>query len=397
MKFCKNMGRVVAISDPEWTPFWVNYKMLKKLIKELPTVENSQGAPDAQKKILKSAGESTFFRLLHQEFNKAEKFFAKAQEEFAIRQERVEEGMKCMKQPGSSMVAERWTQLAKALHRFYKDLLLLENFAIMTYCSFSKILKKHDKCTGYTTREAFMTKVVSKAKFTNYPVVIEMISNTQRMFGEVATRLKLDGKEDLHRDEKLFISMISKLNQQATSMQQEEASDVGGSNSSTASGGDGGSSSSSVSTVMLQQVGSSSSSSSSESSSAEKKKSEKDSQKDSDDDDDGQNGFGSNDDDSGGDDSIEQKTNKLRQLVEENEKEASDKLAAAAIAAAAAKDKMDSKGKADECNGSSSSSSNGNKQKRKAAAASSSSLSGSSKQGASTSPSRSTRQKVGVA
>eukprot|EP00542_Grammatophora_oceanica_P003486 CAMPEP_0194063804 /NCGR_PEP_ID=MMETSP0009_2-20130614/81304_1 /TAXON_ID=210454 /ORGANISM="Grammatophora oceanica, Strain CCMP 410" /LENGTH=34 /DNA_ID= /DNA_START= /DNA_END= /DNA_ORIENTATION= len=34
MKFCKNLQQVVDISDPEWAPYWTNYKMLKKLIKE---------------------------------------------------------------------------------------------------------------------------------------------------------------------------------------------------------------------------------------------------------------------------------------------------------------------------------------------------------------------------
>lgn len=29
MKFCKNLQRVVDISDPEWAPYWTNYKMLK--------------------------------------------------------------------------------------------------------------------------------------------------------------------------------------------------------------------------------------------------------------------------------------------------------------------------------------------------------------------------------
>jgi len=31
----QNLQKVVDLSDPEWTPFWVNYKMLKKIIKEL--------------------------------------------------------------------------------------------------------------------------------------------------------------------------------------------------------------------------------------------------------------------------------------------------------------------------------------------------------------------------
>lgn len=33
MKFGKNIGRVVELSDPEWSPFWVNYKFLKKKAK----------------------------------------------------------------------------------------------------------------------------------------------------------------------------------------------------------------------------------------------------------------------------------------------------------------------------------------------------------------------------
>jgi hypothetical protein len=29
MKFCKNLQRIVEISNPEWAPYWPNYKMLK--------------------------------------------------------------------------------------------------------------------------------------------------------------------------------------------------------------------------------------------------------------------------------------------------------------------------------------------------------------------------------
>lgn len=33
MKFGKNIGKVVELSDPEWSPFWINYKFLKKKAK----------------------------------------------------------------------------------------------------------------------------------------------------------------------------------------------------------------------------------------------------------------------------------------------------------------------------------------------------------------------------
>lgn len=165
-------------------------------------------------RIGKSPGEVAFFKLLHAEFNKAEHFFEKAQQEFVIREERVREGMNIMKQPNSIMVNEKWSLLAKSLYRLYKDLLLLETFAIMTYCSFSKILKKHDKVTGYQTRNAFMANVVNNANFTNYPIVLEMISRCERLYEEVSIHLLQEGKENLYEDERLFINMIHRLNEQ---------------------------------------------------------------------------------------------------------------------------------------------------------------------------------------
>ena len=155
-----------------------------------------------------------FFKLLHAEFKKAEHFFEKAQQEFVIREERVREGMNIMKRPNSIMVNEKWSLLAKSLYRLYKDLLLLETFAIMTYCSFSKILKKHDKVTGYNTRNAFMANVVNNANFTNYPVVLEMITRCEILYEEVSNHLLKEGKENLYEDERLFINMIHRLNEQ---------------------------------------------------------------------------------------------------------------------------------------------------------------------------------------
>jgi hypothetical protein len=163
----------------------------------------------------RNPGEKAFFKLLHAEHKKATHFFDKAQEEFMIREERVREGMQIMMQPNSIMVNEKWSMLAKSIYRLYKDLLLLETFAIMTYCSFSKILKKHDKMTGYQTRNAFMANVVNKANFTNYPKVLQMISSCKQLYEEVSHRLVLEGKNCLYEDERLFINMISRLNAQA--------------------------------------------------------------------------------------------------------------------------------------------------------------------------------------
>lgn len=35
MHFGKQLAAIVAMSDAEWTPFWISYKALKKRIKDL--------------------------------------------------------------------------------------------------------------------------------------------------------------------------------------------------------------------------------------------------------------------------------------------------------------------------------------------------------------------------
>ena len=194
--------------------------MTAEKTKQQQTQQNSMEPPAARPlsqdavSMGKSPGEVAFFKLLHAELKKAIHFFERATDEFSIREERVREGMRIMKQPNSIMVSEKWSLMAKSIYRLYRDLLLLETFAIMAYCSFSKILKKHDKVTGYETRTAFMTNVVNKANFTHYPKVLEMINRCERLYEEVSDNLLREGKEGLYEDERLFINMIHRLNEQ---------------------------------------------------------------------------------------------------------------------------------------------------------------------------------------
>lgn len=193
---------------------------------EPATADETGQEHDQKEELGRSPGERAFFKLLHAELKKATHFFDKAQQEFAIREERVREGMEIMKQPNSIMVSEKWSLLARSIFRLYKDLLLLETFAIMTYCSFSKILKKHDKVTGYNTRAAFMQNVVNKANFASYPMVLEMIARCERLYEDVSNRLVQEGKQLLYEDERLFINMISRLNEQVLNTEDGEGERV---------------------------------------------------------------------------------------------------------------------------------------------------------------------------
>mmetsp|Transcript_14146 Transcript_14146/g.39112 ORF Transcript_14146/g.39112 Transcript_14146/m.39112 type:complete len:380 (+) Transcript_14146:117-1256(+) len=270
MKFCKALQKVADASDPSYRPYWVGYKKLKKLIKaigiqdvedrkmsassaiatrsskkyvveasaqmtfqspekqplhrppaRLPTGEPSatiftKRAPTILKEEIKAQlqqnpSEVAFFQLLHAELGKASEFFEKTEKQFALREEIVRVGMEVLKRPASRTVKDRWSVVSRAVFVLYKDLLLLETFAIMTYFAFSKILKKHDKVTGIATREPFMINLVNRAPFTNYPRILEMIKNCQLLYNDASQRL-VQGIM-MQEEEQLFLHMVNQMQQ----------------------------------------------------------------------------------------------------------------------------------------------------------------------------------------
>ncbi len=145
--------------------------------------------------------------LLKSELKKTSDFFASTEQLYSIRKTRVWEAFNMLKNAGVVHDKNTWTRLLMACVNFYKDVLLLENFAIMSYCGYSKILKKHDKLTGYyhtscaclysdlclasysfirfATRDAYMRNVVNLQNFTHYPYVMELISQSERLFADI--------------------------------------------------------------------------------------------------------------------------------------------------------------------------------------------------------------------
>ena len=119
---------------------------MKKLINEIVVDESkasSEGSSLAD--IAKSKSEVQFFSHLRRELRKSSQFFKNAEIEYKIRWERIWEGYLMLKDTSVLHDQNSWARLLAACVKFYKDVLLLENFAIMNYCGFSKILKKRDK------------------------------------------------------------------------------------------------------------------------------------------------------------------------------------------------------------------------------------------------------------
>jgi SPX domain protein involved in polyphosphate accumulation len=172
-----------------FSPFWINYKLLKKKINDIVSAHGGVKVSTIQNCnpsiISKSACEVEFFRALRIELKKASDFFASSEKLYRIRHERVIAGYLKLQEDGKKYDKNTWSRLLRACVKFYKDVLLLENFAIMNYCGFSKILKKHDKLTGFSTREAFMRKVMSKQNFTHYPYLLELLRKSEQLFAEI--------------------------------------------------------------------------------------------------------------------------------------------------------------------------------------------------------------------
>lgn len=105
---------------------------------------------EQHKVLAKSTVEVEFFKLLRSELKKISDFFLKAEQEYKIRWDRISESYKILMENSHNNGSDKtiWTRLLSACAKLYQDSLLLEVFAIMNYCGFSKILKKHDKMTG---------------------------------------------------------------------------------------------------------------------------------------------------------------------------------------------------------------------------------------------------------
>lgn len=136
-------------------PFWMNYKYLKKKINDIVVAQGGvkvdQQVASKANEIAKSQCEREFFQSLKYELKKASDFFAQSEQLYKIREHRVQEGYRMLKeglQANKTVDKSIWKMLLSACMKLYRDVLLLENFAIMNYCGFSKILKKHDKLTG---------------------------------------------------------------------------------------------------------------------------------------------------------------------------------------------------------------------------------------------------------
>lgn len=208
MKFGKVLLQSMRLSSSAWQAYWVDYKQLKKIIKDCAQIEKQElqvGDKVVKKKVKPrarpdndsirgSADEMKFFQTLRSEIKKIADFFVREQARYSSQVAEVEGLYQELK---SSPSEGKKTKLMQKCVTMYKELLLLENFAVMNFCGISKILKKHDKWTGYATRHKFMHTILMKQPFSTYCPLLQMINRLEHIFMEI-TGCSIDQHDSRH-------------------------------------------------------------------------------------------------------------------------------------------------------------------------------------------------------
>lgn len=181
MKFGKSLLRESVQGNPEWAPFWLDYKHLKMRIKAV--IRAAHHATN-QRDISDSKLEVNFFRDLQVELKKISLFYAAKEKRCCVRLRQLRSLHKSL-QKQSKIETFELLRLLFAFVHFYRNCIRLENYAVINYQGFSKILKKHDKVTGYNTRSKYMRRKVNLSSFSGYPNLLHVLSSTEDMFYEV--------------------------------------------------------------------------------------------------------------------------------------------------------------------------------------------------------------------
>jgi len=190
MKFGKELLRAVAASEAVVSADkWLDYKVLKKMLKRMPPTEDNDNSVPETAKIINSDEEREFFRMLANELRKVETRFAelKSRSLHLAEEYSTPNVLATPKRP--SELQERLTRCASA-HLF---VLLVENYAVLNYCGFTKILKKHDKLRSTQTKVKYMSKMVNDrnfAKFDDVRAALEKLETTFEALSRMAAEEK---------------------------------------------------------------------------------------------------------------------------------------------------------------------------------------------------------------
>ncbi|PWY63549.1 ankyrin repeat protein nuc-2 [Aspergillus heteromorphus CBS 117.55] len=168
MKFGKQIQRR-QLDLPEYAASFVNYKALKKLIKQLsatPTIPAqsttgvTQNVPEAQATL--RANKEVFFFRLEREIEKVNAFYLQKEAEFSLRLKTLVDKKRVIQSRAvaSSKAPANFVALFEGFQQFDGDLNKLQQFVEINETAMSKILKKWDKTSKSRMKELYLHRAV---------------------------------------------------------------------------------------------------------------------------------------------------------------------------------------------------------------------------------------------
>jgi len=196
MKFGKQLLKAASLSKSVCREEdWMDYKLLKKFLKTNLRSESLPSSPKGgERKSLSPvpdqlenvADEKAFFKAAVQELSKVNRCYRRLEIELVpLARQLKSEFNQYMNQRAAAkeeITNEMTETLIKKLQHLHMKLLGLQNYAVLNYCGFSKIIKKHDKFTNFKTREKFMLNKVNCASFSDHNFVKMALREVERCF-----------------------------------------------------------------------------------------------------------------------------------------------------------------------------------------------------------------------
>jgi len=176
MKFGKHIQKR-QLDIPEYAASFVDYKALKKLIKQLSTTpvitaQNAVSDPQASLK----ANKATFFFRLEGELDKVNTCYLQKEAELKLRLNSLLEKKRAMQAQATPILksSSRYIAIEEGFRQFSNDLNKLQQFIEVNGTAFAKILKKWDKTSKSREKEIYISRAVEVQPCFNRDVISDL-------------------------------------------------------------------------------------------------------------------------------------------------------------------------------------------------------------------------------
>lgn len=167
MKFGKTL---LLTSKQEWSKYYIDYKLLKKVIKKF--IEHKEEIQQETQESEKNRLISEFFELLEKELKKVNAFYIERETEAIEKFNQLKEIAKKRIERSSLLKKEKLVEtnilLQHTLHQFTEKIAALSDYAKLNTKGFSKIVKKftkHFNSKEPTSASTEFLEKVSKSEF----------------------------------------------------------------------------------------------------------------------------------------------------------------------------------------------------------------------------------------